>query len=97
MAKYKQLCARCKRIYVPVSWNQKYVRCYDCQKLELDQEIKNPKMKKFFDLPEEYYRQNAFLRNIKIYYLRNKELTEKQIEAFKKTVKDLKENTKGNL
>ena len=91
MAKYKQLCSRCKKKYILVGWNQKYARCYDCQKTELNQEIENDKMKKFFDIPEEFYEQNFFLRNVKIYYLRNKSLTDKQKEAFKKTVKELKE------
>lgn len=55
-------------------------------------EIEDPKMKKFFDIPKEFYKENAFLRSIKINYLKYGNLTEKQIEAFKKTVKKMKEN-----
>ncbi len=91
MAKYKQKCMRCKENYVLVSWKQKYPLCYECQKKELHQKIKDPKMKKFFDIPEDFYKQSAFLRNIKIYYIKFKTLSEKQIEAFKKTVEKLKE------
>ena len=44
--------------------------------------IKDPKMKKMFDIPEEFYRESLFLRNIKICYILYKKLSEKQIEYF---------------
>ena len=91
MASYKQLCARCKKNYVLASWRNKYLTCYDCQKTELSKEIENKKMKKFFDLPEDFYKKNAFLRNIKLSYLRFGELSEKQTEAFKTTVAKIKD------
>ena len=53
--------------------------CYDCQKAEMQGEIKDPEMKKMFDIPEEFYENNAFLRDIKIKYLKWGELTENQI------------------
>lgn len=91
VVRYKQKCSRCKKNYVLSGWRDRYPLCYDCQKGELEGKIKDPKMKKLLDIPEEYYRQNAFLRNIKINYLKFKQLTEPQIEAFKKTVQRLKE------
>lgn len=91
---YKKLCYLCKKNYVVVTSKQNYVTCYDCQNKELSGEIKDPKMKKFFNIPEEYYKKNYFLRNIKIAYIKYGELSEKQIEAFKKTVKNMKENEK---
>jgi len=94
MVQYKQLCFRCKKNYVLVSGRNRFPICYECQKKELHKKIKDKKMKKFFDIPEEFYKENIFLRNIKIYYLRTKELSEKQIEAFKKTVKKMKEESK---
>ncbi len=90
MAKYKQRCMKCKENYVVVSWKQKYPLCYKCQKKELHQKIKDKKMKKFFDIPEKFYKQNIFLRNIKLYYLRYGKLSEKQIQAFRKTIEKLK-------
>ncbi len=57
-------------------------------------EIKDPKMKKMFDIPEEFYEENSFLRDIKIKYLKWGELSERQIAAFKKTVKERKEKAK---
>ena len=88
--KYKQKCCRCQKNYEVVSGNQKYVVCYECNKKEMATEIKDPKMKKLFDIPEELYKKNAFLRNIKVYYIRFGKLSEKQVDAFKKAVKKLK-------
>jgi len=87
MAKYKQQCVRCKKVWILVSYKQ-FPICYDCQKDELNKPIKDKAMKKLFNIPEQYYRDNIFLRSIKINYLRYGQLTEKQIEAFKKTVKE---------
>ena len=89
--KYKQKCIRCKKNYVLVTYRQKYSMCYDCQKKELQGEIKDPKMKRMFKIPEKYYIENGFLRNIKVTYLRYGNLTDKQIECFKKVVKQMKE------
>ena len=96
MATYQQKCIKCKKNYVQISsWkSQRYVLCYDCQKAELEGEIKDPKMRKMFDIPEDFYKKNIFLRNIKINYLKYGELTEKQIDAFKKTVEKMKEKEK---
>jgi len=90
-AKYKEKCRRCKKNYVTVTWKQRYPLCYDCQKNEMSGEIKNAKMKRLFNIPEDFYKENAFLRSIKINYLRFGKLSDKQIDAFKETVKKLKE------
>lgn len=89
--KYKQKCIRCKKNYVIISWRNRFPMCYDCQKGEMVGEIKDPKMKRMFKIPEELFRQSAFLRSIKINYLKFGRLSEKQIAAFKKTVKKMKE------
>ena len=68
--------------------------CYECQKKELSGKIKDPAMKKMFDLPEEYYKENAFLRNIKINYLKYGQLSELQLEMFKKSVDRMKKGEK---
>jgi hypothetical protein len=90
-AKYKQRCIRCRKNYVTVSWRQRYAVCYDCQKKELERDISDPEMKKLFDIPEEFYKESSFLRDIKRSYLRYGRLTEKQKEAFRKTVEKLKD------
>lgn len=93
---YKQKCARCKKNYVIITWRTNYPLCYECQKKEMVGEIKDAAMKKLLDIPEEFYKENSFLRSIKINCLRFGKLSEKQVEAFKKTVKKMKESNKGN-
>ncbi|MFH1591344.1 MAG: hypothetical protein ABIC95_05460 [archaeon] len=89
--KYKQKCIRCKKNYIVVSWRNRNQICYECHKKEMVGEITDPVMKKMFDIPEEYYVANSFLRSIKISYLRYENLSEKQVEAFKNAVVKLKE------
>jgi hypothetical protein len=97
MATFQQKCQVCRKKWVTVSNRQRFVICYDCQKKQLEGEIKDPAMKRMFKIPEDFYMKSAFLRSIKANYLRYGQLTEKQIEAFKKTVKSMKEKAKeGN-
>ena len=93
MVLYKQKCYRCKNMVLITSRSQ-FPACYDCQKAELHKKIKNQKMKKLFDIPEDFYRQSAFLRSIKVNYLKFDRLTEKQIEFFKKVVAEMKAEKK---
>jgi len=88
MAIYKQKCKRCPN-YIIVPRGQ-YPICYECQKKEMSGEIADPKMKKMFDIPDEFYKDSSFLRSIKIYYLKFDKVSEKQVAAFKKTVKEMK-------
>ena len=92
--RFKQKCFKCRKNYVTVGRGQRFVICYDCQKAEMKGDIKDPKMKKMFDIPEEFYKENSFLRDIKVKYLKWGELTEKQIAAFKKTVEKMKTEKK---
>lgn len=94
ITKFKKKCARCKKNYVIATYRSGYIICYDCQKKELEGEITDPKMKKLLDIPEEFYKKNAFLRNIKINYLKWGKLSEKQVEAFKKAVEKMKKEEK---
>ncbi len=64
--------------------------CSPCQMKRINQEIKDPKFKKFFDIGQDLYEKSSFLRNIKEAYLRYDSLTEKQTEAFLKAVEDVK-------
>ena len=96
MISYKQRCSRCKKNMVLITTRKQFPVCYDCEKNELHGEIKNKKMKKFFDLPEEFYKEEPFLRSIKINYMRYGQLSDKQIEWFKKVVERMK-NPQKNL
>lgn len=44
----------------------------------------------FLNQPKELFEKSKFLRNIRRSYIMYKDLTDKQIEAFKKAVKDIK-------
>ncbi len=88
--KFKQRCALCKENMVIMFSSKQFPICVECHMKQIDQPIEDPKMKKFFDIPKEFYEQNSFLRNIKNAYIRFGNLSEKQVEAFEKTVKDLK-------
>lgn len=90
---YNQKCARCPKM-VPITSRKQFPLCYDCQKKDLQGVIKDPKMKKLFNLPEEFYKESPFLRSIKAYYLKFKEITVRQKEYFEKTVKEMKAETK---
>ena len=95
--KYKQKCAKCKKNYVVVTWKQSFPICYDCQKDQLKGEISDPEMKKLLEIPEVFYKENAFLRSIKINYLQYGKLSEKQIETFKRAVEKLKLGEKSEV
>ena len=86
---------RCKQNYVLVSYKEKFPLCYECQKTELSKKIKDPEMKKFFDIPEEFYKKSLFLRNIKIFYITHQQLSEKQISAFKTVLDKIKADEKA--
>lgn len=90
MVGYNQLCMKCKKNYVPVLRQQRYVLCYDCQKKQLSGDIKDPAMKKLFGIPEEFYKASSFLRDIKSNYFKFGMLTQNQIDAFKKVVDKMK-------
>ena len=87
---YKQKCVKCKKNYVLATSRTSYVLCYDCQKSSLVGEITEPAYKKLLEIPEEYYKENAFLRNIKANYLKYHSLTESQVSAFERVVADIK-------
>lgn len=90
MISFKQLCSRCKKNYVVTTYKDRYPICFECHKSELQGEITDPEMKKFFDIPEDFYKQNSFLRSIKINYLKYGKLSEPQVNAFVKTVDKMK-------
>ena len=91
---YKQKCIKCKKNYVLATSRTAYVLCYDCQKASLQGEITDPGYKELFDIPEAYYKENAFLRNIKANYLKYHALTANQIDAFEKVAKEMKTGKK---
>ena len=61
---------------------------------EISKPIKDPKFKKLFDIDNSLYEKSGFLRNIKASYLRFQNLSDKQIEMFKKVVDEVKKKGK---
>jgi hypothetical protein len=90
VAKYQQRCAQCKKNMVQMFSRKQYPICTQCQMKQLDQEIENPEYKKMFDIPKEFYAQSYFLRSIKENCIRFGSLSERQVEAFKRTVEEMK-------
>ncbi len=67
--------------------------CPDCQMKRVKDEVKDPEYK-FLNVDEELLRKSSFLRSIKEQYLYKGTLSEKQIETFKKVVKEMGEGEK---
>lgn len=90
LPKFKQKCKICKKEWVVVRYRE-FPICIKCHQRQIfSEEVTNKKFA-FLNIPKELYEKSRFLRNIRQSYLMYKELSEKQIAAFKKTVKDLKE------
>lgn len=92
---YKQKCSRCNKNYVVANWKTRYVLCQECTGKEMKGEVRDPEMKKLFDIPEEFYTESPFLRSIKLNYLRYDSLSPEQIRAFKNVVKSFKDKKAG--
>ena len=95
MVAFKQRCFLCKNNWALVrSRMQKFAICAYCEMKVFEKKIEDKKFAKLFDIPTEWYRENSFLRSIRYNYGRWGSLTEKQVEAFKKVVKDMKAEKK---
>ena len=88
--KFKQRCGLCKKNMVLMFSHRQFPVCDSCHLKQINQPIDDPKFQKLFDIPSQFYEQSYFLRKIKESYIRFGSLTEKQIEAFKKTVEEMK-------
>jgi len=89
MAQYKQRCIVCKKNYVLMTRGQRPI-CMTCDMADINEEITEPKWKKFFNIDKKFYEQNNFLRSIKKNYLRQGDLTMKQKQMFIKVAKEIK-------
>ncbi|MBI4152341.1 hypothetical protein HY495_01410 [Candidatus Woesearchaeota archaeon] len=88
--RFKQRCAICKKNMVMMYSSRQFPICAECHMKRISDPVTEPPYKKLFDIPREFYEKSMFLRNIKEAYQRFGSLTEKQISAFKKAVKDMK-------
>jgi len=91
--KFKQKCKICHNEWVVVN-RREFPICVKCHMRQIFSEEIEDKKFKFLKLDKKVYEKSRFLRSIRQNYLMYKELTKKQIDAFKKTVKDLKAGKK---
>lgn len=89
LPRYKQRCALCKKNMVLMYSARQFPICVDCHMKRISEPIKNKKYA-FLNIPDAMYRESSFLRNIKENFQRFDSLSEKQIEVFKRVVKDMK-------
>lgn len=90
-ALYKTKCIRCRKNMALVYSRRAAPICTECIEKEIAEEIKDPKMKKFFDIPKELYHQYEILRSIRNYYTKFGKITERQKEAFESVVEKARE------
>ena len=95
MVAYKQRCAVCKNGWALVtSSRQKFPICKECEMKVVKGKVVDKTLAKMFDIPLEWYEENSFLRSVRYQYGRFESITEKQEEAFKKAVKEMKKKKK---
>ncbi len=87
--KFKQKCKICKGEWVVVN-RREFPICVKCHMKQVFSEEVTEKKYDFLNISKRMYEKSRFLRSIRQNYLMYKNLTKKQIDAFKKTVKDLK-------
>ena len=86
---FKKKCGLCKEVWVVIN-SREYPICIPCHMKQIFSEEVTDKKFNFLNIDKSLYRKSRFLRAIRQSYLMYKDLSSKQIAAFKKTVKDLK-------
>ncbi len=91
---FKQKCKLCKTEWVIMNYKE-YPICVKCQMRQAFSEEITAKKYLFLEIDKKLYEQSRFLRNIRQSYMRYKELTAKQIAAFKKVAEEVKHPKKN--
>ncbi len=87
--KFKQKCKICHKEWVVIR-GREFPICVKCHMRQMTFEKITQLKYKFLNISKKLYEKSRFLRSIRQSYLRYEELTEKQIKAFKKAVKELR-------
>ncbi|MBU0457166.1 MAG: hypothetical protein ABH824_04780 [Nanoarchaeota archaeon] len=87
--KFKKKCGICREEWVLIN-DREYPICVNCHMKQIFSEEITEKKYDFLNIDKKIYLKSRFLRNIRHSYLRYKSLTDKQVEAFKKAVEDIK-------
>ena len=88
---FKKKCGICRKEWVVVTARD-FPICSTCHLKQIFSEEVTDKKYNFLNIERILYEKSKFLRSIRQSYLMYKSLSAKQISAFKKTVKELKEN-----
>jgi len=91
--KFKQKCKICKKEWVIIN-RREFPICIKCHMRQIFSEEITSKKYQFLNISKKLYEKPRFLRNIRQAYLMYNSLTKKQIQAFKKTIQELKKPKK---
>jgi len=91
--KFKQKCKICKKEWVIIN-RREFPICIKCHMRQIFSEEITSKKYQFLNISKKLYEKSRFLRNIRQAYLMYNSLTKKQIQAFKKTIQELKKPKK---
>ena len=86
MVKYKQKCGRCKKNYTMSLRSQAFVMCADCHEPLINKPIEDADMKAFFEQADDIYDRDAYLRTVKMNYLKYGNITDYQRTQFLKVI-----------
>ncbi|MBL7056116.1 hypothetical protein ISS07_04345 [Candidatus Woesearchaeota archaeon] len=91
---YKEKCKVCKDKWV-LAVPRKYTICLECQMKQIfSEDIEDKKYQFLNKVSKETYEKSSFLRDIRRSYIMYKDLSKLQIDAFKKTVKEIEKKAK---
>ncbi len=89
MAEYKQQCMVCKKAKVLMRSRKQKPICVACRMGDAkDTPITDPAMQELFAIDERLYERNSFLADIKAKYMRFGNLSERQIEVFRRVAQE---------
>jgi len=86
---FKKKCRICNDKWV-LDQPKQFTICTECHMKQIFSEEVTDKKYAFLNISHDLYQKSRFLRNIRQSYVRFHELSEKQVSAFKETVKSLK-------
>ena len=91
---YNQRCIVCKKNVVLMQHRRQRPICLECEMKDLFEPIENKKMQRLFEVPKKLYEESYFLRDVRRKYNMFGNISDKQIEVFKRVVKDLQDPIK---
>ena len=94
MVKFKQRCSKCKKNYTVSMRSQAFVMCAECHEPLINKPIEDEEMKLFFEKGEGFYEKDAYLRTVKMNYLKYGNITDYQRKQFLRVIDILSKEEK---